>query len=85
VGNSQFLDEVAKECRRRAHLPLDVPITLYEEIHLGSVEKVLDLTVSLDQGLEELMDGDVIVFHQAVDPARKYKSLQDFYTYIQYK
>ena len=78
-------DDVAKECRRRAHLAPDVPVTLYEEIHIGSVEKVADLTVSLDQGLEELMDGDVIVFHQTVDPARKYKSLLDFYTYIQYK
>ena len=78
-------DDVANECRRRAKMPADTPLTLYEEVHMGSVERVADLSVSLDQGLDELMDGDIIVFHRTVEPGRKYKSLADFYTYIQYK
>jgi ubiquitin carboxyl-terminal hydrolase 7 len=52
---------------------------------MGTVEKITDLNVSLDQGLEELMDGDIIVFHRTFEPGRKLKSLSDFYTYIQYK
>lgn len=82
-------DKIAAECKKRAHLPDDASIVLYEEIHPGSIEKVVDFSSSLDQGLEELMDGDIIVFHKTYDPnsggSRKLKSLNDFYVYMQYK
>ena len=79
------LDEVAAECRRRANWSSDVPITLYEEVQQGQFEKITDFNVMLDQGLDELMDGDIIVFHRTFDPSRKLKSLLEFYTYVQYK
>jgi hypothetical protein len=50
----------------------------------------VDIGSTLDQGLEELMDGDIIVFHQNYDVSsavngRKLKSLQEFYVYMQFK
>lgn len=35
-----FVAEIARECRKRAHWPEDTPLTLYEEIQAGNVEKV---------------------------------------------
>lgn len=35
---------------------------MYEEVQPGTVEKVVDFGSTLDQGLDELMDGDIIVF-----------------------
>ncbi len=63
---------------------------MYEEVQPGSVEKVVDFASTLDQGLDELMDGDIIVFHRNYDTSgtaggRKLKTLHEFYTYMQYK
>lgn len=83
-----LLVEVARECRKRANLTEDAPIKLYEEIQTGYVDRISNLEVTLDQGLEELMDGDIIVYHKQCDEAqcgKKLKSLSDFYTYMQYK
>jgi len=85
INISITFTQVGDECRRRAHFTPDTPISLYEEINTGRLEKVLNLNVGLDQGLDELMDGDIIVFHRTFEPSRKSKSLLDFYTYIQYK
>jgi ubiquitin carboxyl-terminal hydrolase 7 len=85
VAISISFNEVAAECRRRANWGPDVPITLYEEVQQGQFEKIQDLNVLLDQGLDELMDGDIVVFHRTFDPSRKLKSLSEFYTYVQYK
>jgi len=80
--------EVARECRRRCNWAQDAPLTLYEEIQAGNVEKVVDLSATLDQGLDELMDGDIIVFHKNYDInqiGRKLKTMHEFYVYMQYK
>lgn len=80
--------KIAAECRKRANLADDVQITLYEEVAPGQVEKIVDLANSLDHGLDELMDGDIIVFHKNYDPTsgpKKLKSLHEFYVYMQYK
>ena len=77
------LDDLANECRRRANFPEDTPLTLYEEISAGSVEKIVDMNATLE-ALTELMDGDIVVFHKTYDPSRKYKSVADYYVYMQF-
>jgi hypothetical protein len=80
--------DIARECRKRSSWSDDVSVTLYEEIGPGNLEKLVDLTATLDQGLDELMDGDIVVYHKSYDAHRannKLKSLQDFYTYQQFK
>lgn len=76
---------MAAECRKRAHLAADAEIVLYEEVQVGLVEKITNYSATLDKGLDEIMDGDVIVFHEAFEPSRKLKSINEFYTYIQFK
>lgn len=76
-------DDLAVECRKRAHFSEDTPLTLYEEISPGSVEKVVDMNASLE-ALTELMDGDIVVFHRTYDSTRKLKSVTDYYVYMQY-
>jgi len=87
-------------------------VTLYEEVGSASVEKIVDMATTLDEGLDELMDGDIIVYHKTSDLvsthgnnnhhhqrlfsqqqqavpsgviAPKVKSLQEFYTHMQYR
>ena len=54
----------------RAKLPLGTIIDFYEEIRPNFLEKIEDLEKSLEYGLEELMDGDIIVFQKATDGGR---------------
>lgn len=48
----------------RAGFPLDTELALYEEIKPNMVEKIENLTEPLEKVLEELMDGDIIVFQK---------------------
>ena len=51
----------------RAKLPLGTILDFYEEIRPNFLEKIEDLEKSLEYGLEDLMDGDIIVFQKATD------------------
>ncbi|XP_071796700.1 ubiquitin carboxyl-terminal hydrolase 7-like [Asterias amurensis] len=51
----------------RAGFPLSTPLALYEEVKPNLTVKIPDVTLQLDKALDELMDGDIIVF-QRDDP-----------------
>ncbi|XP_034946469.1 ubiquitin carboxyl-terminal hydrolase 7 isoform X3 [Chelonus insularis] len=48
----------------RAGFPQDTELALYEEIKPNMVEKIENMTEPLEKVLEELMDGDIIVFQK---------------------
>ena len=49
---------------KRAGFPLDTELALFEEVKLNMVERIGDLDQPLNKVLEELMDGDIIVFQR---------------------
>lgn len=49
----------------RAGFPEDTELVLYEEIKPNMVERIEDIDLPLEKVLEELMDGDIIVFQRA--------------------
>ncbi|CAG2182939.1 unnamed protein product, partial [Oppiella nova] len=50
---------------KKAGYPLDTPLELYEEVKPNMVERIEDLEAPLNKVLDELMDGDIIVFQRA--------------------
>lgn len=51
----------------RAGFPPDTELALYEEIKPNLVERIDNLSDPLEKVLEELMDGDIIVFQKEGD------------------
>ncbi|ESO09431.1 hypothetical protein HELRODRAFT_97558 [Helobdella robusta] len=49
----------------RGHMEPGTPILLFEEVKPGMVEEVAHLDRPLEKTLDELMDGDILVFQQA--------------------
>ncbi|XP_054155064.1 ubiquitin carboxyl-terminal hydrolase 7-like [Oppia nitens] len=49
----------------KAGYPSDTPLELYEEVKPNLVERIEDLDAPLNKVLDELMDGDIIVFQRA--------------------
>ncbi|XP_023287513.1 ubiquitin carboxyl-terminal hydrolase 7-like [Orussus abietinus] len=58
------VQELVPILNERAGFPLDTELVLYEEIKPNMVEKIESLTEPLEKVLEELMDGDIIVFQK---------------------
>ncbi|XP_023773754.1 ubiquitin carboxyl-terminal hydrolase 7-like [Cyanistes caeruleus] len=50
----------------RAGFPQETNLILYEEVKPNLTERIQDYDVSLDKALDELMDGDIIVFQKYV-------------------
>lgn len=48
----------------RAGFPTDTELTLYEEIRPNMIEKISNINEPLEKVLDELMDGDIIVFEK---------------------
>ena len=65
VGITAKMSSVLPELVKRASLPAGTPLAIYEEIRPNYLEKVEDLEKPLEHVLEELMDGDIIVFQKA--------------------
>ena len=49
----------------RAGFAPDTELHLYEELKPNMVERLEELETSLDKALDELMDGDIILFQRA--------------------
>ena len=49
----------------RAGFAADTELHLYEELKPNMVERLEELETSLDKALDELMDGDIILFQRA--------------------
>lgn len=64
---AKICDSLLPTIYDRGHFAPGTEITLYEEVKPNLVEEVRPLTESLEKTLEELMDGDILVF-QHNDP-----------------
>ncbi|KAK3929340.1 Ubiquitin carboxyl-terminal hydrolase 7 [Frankliniella fusca] len=63
----------------RAGYPPDTELVLYEEIKPNMVERIENLNESLEKVLEELMDGDIIVFQKEVDNSFDLPTCQHYF------
>ncbi|CAG9786247.1 unnamed protein product [Diatraea saccharalis] len=72
---------------KRAGFPPDTPLVLYEEIKPDFVEKINNYNDPLEKVLDELMDGDIIVFERADHRHEDLElpTCQDYFKYIFYK
>ncbi|GBP29737.1 Ubiquitin carboxyl-terminal hydrolase 7 [Eumeta japonica] len=72
---------------KRAGFPPDTPLVLYEEIKPDFVEKISNYNDPLEKVLDELMDGDIIVFEREDARHDEYElpTCQDYFKYIFYK
>nr|XP_032519443.1 ubiquitin carboxyl-terminal hydrolase 7-like [Danaus plexippus plexippus] len=71
---------------KRAGFPPDTPLNLYEEIKPDFVEKINNYNDPLEKVLDELMDGDIIVFERAErHDDLELPTCQDYFKYIFYK
>ncbi|XP_018373851.1 PREDICTED: ubiquitin carboxyl-terminal hydrolase 7 isoform X4 [Trachymyrmex cornetzi] len=61
------VQELIPILNERAGFPPDTELALYEEIKPNLVEKIDNLSEPLEKVLEELMDGDIIVFQKEGD------------------
>lgn len=57
--------------RRRARLPASVPLLLYEELKPNTVQPLLATDTTLDKCMDEVMDGDIIIFQRADEAERQ--------------
>ncbi len=64
VSITTKLSSVVPELLRRANLPPGTSLVLHEEIKPNMLEKIEDIEKPLEHVLEELMDGDIIVFQR---------------------
>ncbi len=64
VSITTRLSNIVPELVKRANLPAGTTLSIYEEIKPNMLEKVEDLDKPLEHVLEELMDGDILVFQK---------------------
>merc|ERR1712157_406861 len=64
VGITTKLSNIVPDLVKRANLPAGTALAIYEEIKPNMLEKIEDLDKPLEHVLEELMDGDIIVFQK---------------------
>ncbi|ESO84027.1 hypothetical protein LOTGIDRAFT_184079 [Lottia gigantea] len=57
--------ELVPELRKRAGFPPDTPLLIYEEVKPNYTEKIANLNLPIDKSLEELLDGDILVFQRS--------------------
>lgn len=58
------LSDLVPLLNERAGFPPDTELVLYEEIRPNMIEKIVNINEPLEKVLEELMDGDIIVFEK---------------------
>lgn len=64
VPISTKANELVPELNRKASFPVTTPLLLYEEVKPNMIERLEDLSLPMEKLLEELMDGDIIVFQR---------------------
>lgn len=86
VGITAKMSSVVPDLVQRASLPAGTPLAIYEEIRPNYLEKVDDLEKPLEHVLEELMDGDIIVFQKATaDGNYRLPTCHDYFRDLFYK
>ena len=81
------LNTVLPKLCELASIPLDSRLLLWEEIKPNMLEKVEDVHQPLEHILEELMDGDIIVFQEEPDQENDYElpTARDYFRDLFYK
>ena len=71
----------------RAGFPETTNLNLFEEIKPNMVEKIENLSEPLEKVLEELMDGDIIVFQKEEKDNDMYElpTCRDYFRFLIYK
>ena len=70
-----------------ANIPADSKLILWEEIKPNMLEKIEDTNQPLEHILEELMDGDIIVFQLDPGPDHNFElpTARDYFRDLFYK
>ena len=72
-----YFEFLVPDLVKRANLPAGTALAIYEEIKPNMLEKVEDLDKPLEHVLEELMDGDILVFQKkTADANYRYEYLK---------
>lgn len=61
---SSKLADIVPMLNERAGFPRDTELALYEEIKPNMIEKITNLNEPIEKVLDELMDGDILVFEK---------------------
>ncbi|KAH6943427.1 hypothetical protein HPB50_021659 [Hyalomma asiaticum] len=72
---------------KRAGFPADTELVLYEEVKPNIVDRIEDLELPLEKVLEELMDGDIIVFQRLDLNVEEYElpTVKDYFRDLFYR
>lgn len=62
------ISEILPELNRRAGYLPDTELTLYEERGANLVEKILNFSESIEKGMRDVLDGDIIIFEKTEKP-----------------
>ena len=85
VSITAKLTTLVPELIKRANLPADSSLILFEEIKPNMLEKIEDIDKPLEHLLEELMDGDIIVFQRDLPQNNNFRLpyCRDYFRYAQ--
>lgn len=73
VSITAKLATLVPELIKRANLPQDSSLILFEEIKPNMLERIEDIDKPLEHLLEELMDGDILVFQRELPPQNSFR------------
>ena len=81
------LSSVLPKLCTMANIPTDSKLILWEEIKPNMLERIEDTNQPLEHILEELMDGDIIVFQQDPGPDHGFElpTARDYFRDLFYK
>ncbi len=85
VAITTKLSSLEPELIRRANLPAGTSLLIYEEIKPNMLEKVEDCDKPLEHVLEELMDGDILVFQKDPSSNHRLATCRDYFRDLFYK
>lgn len=89
VAITAKVTSMVEELIKRANLPPNTPLALYEEIKPNMLERIEDIDKPLEHVLEELMDGDIIVYQKQILPSQtntfRLASCRDYFRDLFYK
>ncbi|XP_018496359.1 ubiquitin carboxyl-terminal hydrolase 7 [Galendromus occidentalis] len=81
------LRDLICDLNKKAGFPPNTPLLVFEEVKPTLLEPIQELDEQLDKLLEELMDGDIIIFQKSLPPSEAAKlelpSVREYFRYLQ--
>ncbi|KAK3090560.1 hypothetical protein FSP39_012693 [Pinctada imbricata] len=79
--------EIMPDLCRKAGFPVGTPLLLFEEVKPNMLEKIEDFDTPLEKMLEELMDGDIIVYQRDEPDLHQYDlpTAKDYFKDLYYR